>query len=93
MSATKPTAEQVDEFLASCGIEVPESHYSGRNMYGAKCPSFEADSDAQIFSTFVEMAKQDSNLASILAKSAKTDSMGRGIVVYWPFITFTKKGA
>lgn len=53
--------------------------YSGRNMYGRKCPAIVVD--AALTNRVIEMAAQDDIVGS------RTDSMGRtDVVVYWPGI-------
>ena len=83
------TAEQVIEALEQTDANIYQ-RYSGRNMFGEECPGFEAETDAEAFSVFVQLAAYDEDLAAKLAAGAKTDSLGRGIIVYWPTITYAK---
>lgn len=48
--------------------------YSGRGMFGRTCWSIYCDDPEDV-------------LAEVGLKGAKTDSMGRGSVVYWPSVT------
>jgi hypothetical protein len=81
------TAEQVEDALNEV---VDANDYSGRGMYGERCPSFNADTESEAFSAFVRLAEDNPEMAAYLAKTARTDSMGRGMVIYWPSITYPK---
>ena len=50
--------------------------YSGRGMYGKYCASVYCDDGYEV----IELAAQAG------VTGARTDSMGRGYVVYWPSI-------
>ena len=62
------------------------SSYSGRGMYGRQCLSITTDRDS--FSILAKIMRdcEDVEEASALLAKAKTDSMGRGTVIYWPSI-------
>lgn len=72
--------------------------YSGRGMYGKTCASITFDQLVEAFQFFarlgeytagVPMEDEDPTLSmQELAGSARTDSMGRGLVVYFPGWTF-----
>ncbi|MCV2366273.1 hypothetical protein LNV23_22790 [Paucibacter sp. DJ1R-11] len=51
--------------------------YSGRGMYGEKCVAISIDSDE------IYEAVQLATLWGI-KEIGKIDSMGRGVVIYWP---------
>jgi hypothetical protein len=57
--------------------------YSGRNMYGRSCLGINLRSTADLF--LLGYALSD---AYRDVQMPMTDSMGRGIVVYWPNIEF-----
>lgn len=84
------TADQVYGALLDAGADA-QNDYSGRGMYGERCPSFECDELSDAFKVFVNLAAQDENMAFALASGARTDSMGMGMVVYWPRITYPKE--
>lgn len=69
------TAQELIDALEEHGYQWRE--YSGRSMYGKQCVGVDLSSDADLW-----------NLARALAdfdvKAPKTDSMGRGIIAYWP---------
>jgi hypothetical protein len=68
--------------------------YSGRGMYGAECVGVDLDSDAEIAKFFFALGQEcqssgDDTLAGLGDgdEVIKTDSMGRGLIVYWPNVT------
>jgi len=73
------------------GVNV-RSDYSGRGMYGGTCfgVDFDRESDSYKFlvSLALVMAEDDEEWgdqhAMDLAEQAVTDSMGRGMIVYFP---------
>jgi hypothetical protein len=62
--------------LEKAGIETRS--YSGRGMYGKTCLGAVADSREAIYSVI--------RPADI--RSASVDSMGRGVLVYWPSVAW-----
>ena len=66
--------------------------YSGRCMYGKECPAITVDDDATLYQSFVALGQTlEFRDAKKLARTAKTDSMGRGTVVYWPNLVFDEE--
>jgi hypothetical protein len=61
--------------LSAAGYE-PDS-YSGRGMYGKECVGV-------IVASYAEVARA----AQIVGREPTTDSMGRGVVAYWPSIAW-----
>jgi len=68
--------------------------YSGRRMYGKDCPAFTVESDGEIMLATLdivraadEMGVPNDQLHEAL-RNATTDSMGKGVVVYFPRYTF-----
>lgn len=64
--------------------------YSGRGMYGKRCPSIHADYEREIVSEIVMTIFDDIDLTQNekrgmleLLFSYSSDSMGRGVVIYW----------
>jgi hypothetical protein len=88
----------MQDLVEAAGYE-PYS-YSGRSMYGAKCLAVDPGKDLGWFiSDIIEALKQcsyndddDSRAEHTAAVEAfrdmRTDSMGRGIVVYFPGVPF-----
>ena len=60
--------------------------YSGRGMYGKTCVAINLDNDAQLWDLAFELGKK-----SEYFPAPKTDSMGKGIVVYWPSIQWEEE--
>ncbi|MEK7414226.1 MAG: hypothetical protein AAB263_13005 [Planctomycetota bacterium] len=48
--------------------------YSGRGMFGAQCLGIVCDDPEDV-------------IAEVGVKGARTDSMGKSVIVYWPSIT------
>lgn len=91
MNAAKPvglSTRVIEEALRAVG-EKPRP-YSGRGMYGAHCPSFEANSLQEAFEVFAKLGQNDGRMGVEMAEDAVTDNMGHGIVVYWPSVTYPK---
>ena len=57
--------------------------YSGRNMYGAICPSVSGGLKS-IAVFFVALTDYDSKFAKEMTSNCVQDSMGLGFVFYWP---------
>jgi len=87
----KFTVEQVEAALrdADAGTEFYE-RYSGRGMYGVECPGVEADSVTHLFAMFVNLAVENEEMARELARGARMDSMGTGVICYWPSVRYPK---
>ena len=85
--------DEIEEAMNG-GAEARPDGYSGRGMYGRTCASITFDTDTDAYQFFARLGE---NTASIcdddfdpslrmqeLVGCALTDSMGRGIVVYFP---------
>jgi hypothetical protein len=81
------------------GAEVSPDGYSGRGMYGRTCASIVFDTETDAFQFFARLGEntafEQEDASSVidgdpsirlqeLVGCALTDSMGRGIVVYFP---------
>lgn len=80
---TTYTAEQISDAIENSLLTSCEK-YSGRGMYGKECPSAHFEEMQDAFELFADIASEDAELARWMARKARTDSMGRGVVVYWP---------
>lgn len=58
--------------------------YSGRGMFGDGCLGIVFRASRDIFRFFVELASEDYDTAELLARKAREDSMGLGVIVYFP---------
>lgn len=80
------------EMLAQADLE-PYS-YSGRGMMGRECLAVNADGAlgmfASVLQAITEMGEEpgELNLLMEMMRSARTDNMGHGVVVYWPDLEF-----
>ena len=62
--------------------------YSGRGMYGDECFGIVVDDIGELCRFFAYLgADHDTDLADRLARVARTDSMGRSMIVYFPGYT------
>jgi hypothetical protein len=66
--------------------------YSGRMMFGKQCASVIVE---DIFAALADIAVccQDVDVVSDILRTAKTDSMGRDSVIYWPYVKFADQDA
>jgi hypothetical protein len=60
--------------------------YSGRGMYGKSCLAINLDNDGQLWELALELGREHAHFPA-----PKTDSMGKGIVVYWPSIQWEEE--
>lgn len=67
--------------------------YSGRAMYGAECLAIDTEYPEStlmqlVFDLMADATEATADLARLLAArhDVRTDSLGRGTVVYWPAI-------
>lgn len=67
--------------LVDCGNEARS--YSGRGMYGKQCVSVDLDGDGDLWNLAIALSRR-----GIEPGQPHTDSMGRGIVAYWPRIAW-----
>ena len=73
-------------------VNIPEDAireaYSGRGMYGKTCFGLDVDNHQAAYRFFAAAGQMlDEDVAVDLAESANWDSMGLGIIVYFPRIT------
>lgn len=68
-----------------------DATYSGRAMYGKSCVGISLDSETDLLALGAAIASiveaEDSALGVAMMNGARLDSMGRGIIVYWPSIS------
>lgn len=70
-----------------CGIELRP--YSGRGMYGTRCIGLDCDNPVSATIDLVDALINTVDASDLdecidALRGAKTDSMGRGSIVYWP---------
>lgn len=84
----KPTNSRLQGILEST-VDGVQS-YSGRGMYGRSCLGVETDDLGDLFAAVLEEleGEEDTQDVQLAFKSMRTDSMGRGTIVYFPAIPF-----
>lgn len=67
----------------------PRSNYSGRGMYGKSCVGFVLDNESELLALGAIIAEmvEDPKLRNSLLRGSRIDSLGLGIIVYYPTIT------
>ena len=62
--------------------------YSGRGMYGKSCAGITISDESSLveLGAAIVTTIEDEDLSDTLIKGARLDSMGRGVIVYWPTI-------
>jgi hypothetical protein len=83
------TVEEVEKFievLEDAGYE-PES-YSGRGMYGKNCVSLKGD--VSVWDVAYSLWFNNFDDEDLDVPEPKTDSLGLGIVIYWPSYEWPK---
>lgn len=64
----------------------PRSDYSGRGMYGKTCAGFDTDDDKGVRLGFLLHQLMGDDAVN-LVDSVRSDSMGRGMIYYFPGYT------
>lgn len=84
----KPKKSRLQDVLEST-IDGVRS-YSGRGMYGRSCLGVETDDLGDLFAAVLEEleGEEDTQDVQPAFKSMRTDSMGRGTIVYFPSVPF-----
>lgn len=85
------THQQLRGIAVEAGIDPDEgvrTDYSGRGMYGKVCVSFDLERAADLMSLGAAILTEGGpDLLDEFRDRARTDSMGLGIVAYFPGIT------
>lgn len=68
------------DHLLLAGYDVES--YSGRGMYGAECISVQLDNTTELLEMGMRLSEVGADLDDI--RGVRVDSMGQGLVVYWP---------
>lgn len=88
------SAERLTELFEEAGHEV--RCYSGRFMFGKECPGVVFDSIGEVFAAVAEVtaaaatneeADETDDVINAM-RQVQTDSMGRGIIIYFPHIVY-----
>lgn len=78
--------ETFEAAAQSAGVEVYDD-YSGRGMFGARCTGV-TGSRAEVQRFYIEVATRDAEMAKALGDRERTDSLGMGMIAYWPGVVF-----
>lgn len=62
--------------------------YSGRAMFGSVCVGVDLDSDGDLWKLACDLTQQ-----GLEVPAPRTDSMGTGIIAYWPTIKWPAEAA
>lgn len=77
------------ELFEAMGSDIPVECYSGRGMGGRQCCSINANSIFEglknLINALSEMGHSPDQIADLVGDT-KSDSMGRGVVLYWPYL-------
>jgi hypothetical protein len=80
------THKELQEAAEAAGLQLRS--YSGRGMYGAVCVGLDCDNVLEALGELTETEVLDLSQVAHLLKTASSDSMGRGQIVYWPDIAW-----
>ncbi len=80
---------QLQKVLEHAGVEGIRS-YSGRAMYGRICLGVDTDDVGEVFAAILESVEGEEDTRDIQEafRNMRTDSMGRGTIVYFPQVPF-----
>jgi hypothetical protein len=79
---------RLQEVIQGAGFETRD--YSGRGMYGKYCLGVDLDTTSGFISTVGRYVRGEDDEDEIMRKldSYSSDSMGLGIIVYWPSVPY-----
>lgn len=81
------TAEKLREIIEAAGFEPTD--YSGRGMSGKQCIGMIIDNSmVKALADLVENCADCEEAAEVL-RTATSDNMGRGTIIYWPRVKAT----
>lgn len=79
-------AQELIDAIEGAGYDARD--YSGRAMYGSVCVGVDLDGDGDLWKLAGDLAQQGHEVPA-----PRTDSMGRGIIAYWPSIKWPQSDA
>ncbi len=88
-------AQHFIDALKGQSDSIKPTSYSGRGMYGVKCIGVGLDRTGEIMELAVLLLSGglSANEVTDLGDQMVTDSMGHGLIVYWPKIRLTPEEA
>lgn len=66
------------------GLGEVRTDYSGRGMYGDECIGIDLASVSDFSTILLNVADEDREFARSLADRQQSDSMGLGVIIYFP---------
>lgn len=87
MSGVTITDDQFDLLVAAVedeGLGEVRTDYSGRWMFGDECIGIDLASVTDFSVVLLNVAARDREFAYALADAERSDSMGFGVIVYFP---------
>jgi hypothetical protein len=88
MEITENQLEAIRELLSDLAMDDVEytTGYSGRAMYGTTCCGFEGSFNPTQLGFVISqvLGEDDFDLAHWMVSNVRTDSMGLGVIVYFP---------
>ena len=82
------TADQIAQAIDNSML-VNCERYSGRGMYGKECPSAAFDDFKDALELIADVASEDVEMARWMARNSRIDSLGQGLVIYWPRVPYS----
>ncbi len=81
--------EAVETITTAAGLdlEAVQGDYSGRMMFGATCISWDLDNAAEMLRLSIAISTALGDEGLQMVDAARTDSMGLGLIVYFPGYT------
>ena len=76
----------IDSLEINCDGEVLK-YYSGRAMYGKRCVAITAENHRELCETLMRLARDEDLMDYGDDLIPDVDSMGLGLVAYWPLAT------
>lgn len=76
-------AQQIIDLAERHMVDAEPCSYSGRAMYGRRCLGFRAEDEGPIWQLALALGQE-----GVEIPAPSTDSMGRGIIFYWPDIEY-----
>lgn len=90
-AAVMAANEQLPQVFAYLDQPLQLRDYSGRGMYGRVCPAVSGPSPVAVCAALAAGCATGEEAAELIA-GLKTDSMGMGVVLYWPGVEWDEKG-
>ena len=84
MTISKAQVEDVERALADNSLDATVRQYSGRGMYGKQCLGITVSHRTSPFEVGLAIGSYDELVDLFVGQRVETDSMGRGMVIYFP---------